>query len=370
VSAHNRPVQQRGRSRPTWAASAAGALLLLAAGGATAQAANSGAPGLRAVHPNPQGFFEYRLSPGGEHLVDSAVVSNQGDSPGDLLVYAADGYTSHVGGIVYGERNEPLRPAAAEGAGNGAGRWITPSVGGLHLDRGGSVTISFTTAVPAGTLPGDYVGGLVAENPTPADVNGGGLRVTQRSVVAVVVHVPGAVHGGWSIGAPTISVENGRRQVIAVPLASTGDTLAKPSLSGSLATCSGSVVERLDRRLDTFLPHSQINYPINIEDRVLPAGCYRLGLDLGEPGGSLVHADHELTITGPQAQVPHFVAPNASSAPTVAPAPSSGPSPLVLGLIGGVGVLLVGNLAALQQLRRHRRRSGASRPGSESGPPG
>jgi hypothetical protein len=340
-------------------------------GATAAAAASSGAPGLRAVHPNPLGFFEYRLSPAGERLVDTAVVSNQGDSAGDLLVYGADGYTSHVGGIVYGERNEPLRPAGAEGAGNGAGAWITPSQSRLHLAPGGSVTISFTTSVPSGTAPGDYVGGLVAENPTPADVNGGGLRVTQRSVVAVVIHVPGTVHTGWSIGAPTISVENGRRQVISVPLASTGDVLAKPSLRGTLATCEGSVVERLDRKLDTFLPHSQIDYPINIEDRVLPAGCYRLSLDFGEQGASLTHADSQLTITSPQAQVPHFVAPNAASAPTVAPGPStSGPSPLVVGLIVGVGVLLLGNLAALLQLRRHRRRSKASRPGAESGPPG
>jgi hypothetical protein len=332
----------------------------------SAQAASSGAPGLRAVHPNPQGFFEYHLSPGGEQVVDTAVISNQGATAGDLLVYGADGYTSHVSGIVYGERNEPLRPAGAEGAGNGAGSWITPSVSRLHLAAGSAVTISFTTAVPAGTAPGDYVGGLVAENPTPADVNGGGLRVTQRSVVAVVVHVPGTVRGGWSIGEPTISVENSRRQVITVPLASTGDVISKPSLKGILTTCSGStVVERLDRKLDTFLPHSQIDYPINIEDQVLPAGCYTLSLDFGEPGTS-VHADRQLTISPPQAQVPKFVSPNASSAPTLAAVPAAGPSPLVIGLIGGVGVLLLGNLLALLLLRRRHRRPPDA---AGSGPP-
>ena len=352
------------RSRRTWAAGVAGALLLLAPGGATAEAASSGAPGLRAVHPNPQGYFEYSLSPGGEHVVDTAVISNQGATAGDLLVYGADGYTSHVSGIVYGEREEPLRPARAEGAGNGAGSWITPSQSRLHLAAGSSVTISFTTVVPAGTAPGEYVGGLVAENPTPADVNGGGLRVTQRSVVAVMVHVPGPVHSGWSIGEPTISVENGSRQVITVPLASTGDVIGKPSLKGTLATCSGSVVvERLDRKLDTFLPHSQINYPIYIEDRVLPAGCYRLVLDFGEPGTS-VHADRQLTIRAPQAEVPKFVSPNASSPPTMAAPPSAGPSPLLLGLIGGVGVLLLGNLLTLLLLRRRRRPPAATESGS------
>jgi hypothetical protein len=365
VSAHNRPVRRRGRSRATWAAWIAGALLL-ALGGATVEAANSGAPGLRAVHPNPQGYFEYRLSPAGEQVVDTAVISNQGSVAGDLLVYGADGYTSHVSGIVYGERSEQLRPAGAEGAGNGAGSWITPSESRLHLAAGSAVTISFTTAVPAGTAPGDYVGGLVAENPTPADVNSGGLRVTQRSVVAVVVHVPGAVHSGWSIGDPTISVENGRRQVITVPLASTGDVVAKPTLKGTLATCSSSaLVERLDRKLDTFLSHSRVNFPINIEDQVLPAGCYTLSLDFGEPGTS-VHADRQLTISPPQAQVPKFVSPNASSAPTLAAVPAAGPSPLVIGLIGGVGVLLLGNLLALLLLRRRHRRPPDA---AGSGPP-
>jgi hypothetical protein len=211
------------------------------------------------------------------------------------------------------------------------------------------------------------VGGLVAENPTPADVNSGGLRVTQRSVVAVVVHVPGTVRSGWSIGDPTISVENSRRQVITVPLASTGDVVAKPSLKGILATCTGStVVERLDRKLDTFLPHSRINYPITIDDRVLPAGCYTLSLDLGEPGSS-VHADRQLTITPPQAQVPKFVVPNGASAPTLAAAPAGGPSPLVIGLIAGVGLLLLGNLLALLLMRRRHRRPPKA---TGSGPPG
>jgi len=368
-------VKRWGGSAAVGALCAASALGLLGASAAPVTAAGSGAPGLRAVHPNPQGYFEYRLSPAGEHVVDTAVVSNQGDAAADLLVYAADGYTSHVSGIVYGERTEPLRPAGpraratAPGAGSPSPRLRD---GKLRLDAGASTNVSFTTAVPAGTPPGDYVGGLVAENPTPATISGGGggLQVTQRSVVAVVVHVPGAVQGGWSIGQPTIHVENGRRQVVEVPLSSTGDQLAKPALNGTLATCAGSVVERIDRKLDTFLPHSTINYPINIDDRVLPAGCYRLALDLGEPGQALTHADRDLTISDPQAQVPHFAAPNAPPGATPAPTSGTGVSPLLIGLVGGVALLLLlGNLLLLVLLRRRRRRPEPVGRGAEAGPP-
>lgn len=341
------------------AAGAAGVLALLATPSPAAAAtpgASSGAPGLRAVHPNPHGYFEYTLGPG-RQVVDTAVVSNQGDAATDLLVYASDGYTSHVSGIVYGEQNQPLRPANEEGAGNGAGSWITPSPGRLHLAPAASVTVSFTTAVPAGAPPGDYVGALVAENPTPTSVNGGGLRVTQRSVVAVVIHVPGTVHRGWSIGEPTIQVENGSRQVIQVPLASTGDVLSKPVLRGTLTTCSGTLMERFDRQLDTFLPHSQIDYPFNIQDRVLPAGCYRLSLDLGQPGMALTHADRSLTISQANAQVPHFVSPSGASAPTPAAAPAGLP-PVVVGILGFAGLVLLGNLLLVANLllRRRRRR--------------
>jgi hypothetical protein len=125
------------------------------------------------------------------------------------------------------------------------------------------------------------------------------------------------------------------------------------------------VVEQLDRKLDTFLPHSRINYPLTIDDRVLPAGCYTLSLDLGEPGSS-VHADRQLIITPPQAQVPKFVVPNGASAPTLAAAPAGGPSPLVIGLIAGVGLLLLGNLLALLLLRRRHRRPPEA---TGSGPP-
>ncbi len=358
MSPYDPAVQPRGRRWRSGAAGAAAALALLAGAvttpAATPGAAGAGAPGLRAVHPNPEGYFEYTLGPGEQHVVDTAVVSNQGAAAADFLVYAADGYTSLVSGVVYGERDQPLRPAGAEGAGNGAGRWITPSTAGLHLDPGASVTISISTAVPPGTAPGDYIGGLVAENPTPATVNGGGLRVTQRAVVAIVVHVPGAPHGGWSVGAASISVENGRRQVITVPLASTGDLLAKPLLDGTIASCSGKVYERVDRRLDTFVPHSRIDYPITIDDQILPAGCYRLQArdrrdrpepDHGRPGAD----DHRSAGAGaplrPAERGGH---------PAIAPA-SGGVPLLVVVLVIGVVVLLLGNLLLLFLLRRRRR---------------
>ena len=63
------------------------------------------------------------------------------------------------------------------------------------MQPGQQTTVAYTVQVPAGTHAGDYVGGISAENPVPTAAapsgQGVGLNITQRSVIAVVVHVPG-----------------------------------------------------------------------------------------------------------------------------------------------------------------------------------
>ena len=131
--------------------------------------------------------------------------------------------------------------------------------------------------VPAGTHAGDYVGAISAENPVPTAAppsgQGVGLNITQRSVIAVVVHVPGQLTPpNFKVGKPTIAVENQRRQVITFPLTYGGDTLIKPHLAFSIVGSDGKTLLHFDQQLDTFVPHTTIHYPFPIDKTILAAG--------------------------------------------------------------------------------------------------
>jgi hypothetical protein len=112
--------------------------------------------------------------------------------------------------------------------------------------------------------------------------------VTTRTIVALVVRVPGPAKAAASFGRPKVDLQQ-RRQVILVPIRDSGSLLMKPSLSGIVRRCgSGTALLRLHRSLDTFVPRTRIGFPWYPQP-MLPAGCYRarLVLRLDENGPRL-----------------------------------------------------------------------------------
>ena len=245
------------------------------------------APGIFPVHPGPHGYFEYTLAAGAS-ATGSIVVHNLTASPVDYLLYITGATTSPAGGVAYGQ---------AQAKPYGAAAWIQLSMATVHVLALGAVQVDFTLLVPGATVPGDYVAGLAAETPTatPTTVSNsakGGvtLLATTRVIVAVVVHVPGPAAAAARFGPPSVGLQQHRRQVLTIPIDDTGNILMKPYLAGVLRSCAGGqVVLSLSRRLDTFVPHTSIDYPWYLNSQVLPAGCYRasLALDLGAGGTRL-----------------------------------------------------------------------------------
>jgi hypothetical protein len=266
--------------------------MVLASAGAPAWASSSpsapAAPGLFPVHPGPNGYFEYTLSPA-TATSGAVVVHDLTASAARYLVYVTGVTTSPTSGVAYGQLEaHPLSTAA----------WVQLSAGSVQLLAKGAVTVHFTVAVPGATPPGDYVAGLVAQTPptptatAPASSTKGGVRLltTTRVIVAVVVHVPGPAAAAARFGQPSVGLQQHRRQVLTIPLHDTGNVLMKPYLAGDLRNCSGGPpVLRLARQLDTFVPHTSIDYPWYLNNQVLPAGCYQatLTLTLGAGGTRL-----------------------------------------------------------------------------------
>lgn len=253
---------------PTWASSSPSA---------------PAAPGLFPVNPGPHGYFEYTLPPGGA-TSGTIVVHDLTTSPARYLIYVTGATTSPVGGIAYGQPE--LRP-------QGTAAWVRLSAGSVQVSANSAVTIHFTVTVPGATRPGDYVAAMVAQTPTPTVAapsqstnTGVRLLTTTRVIVAMVVHVPGPVAPAARIGLPNLGLQQHRRQVLTIPIDDSGNMLMKPYLAGNLRNCSGGPpVLRLARQLDTFVPHTKIDYPWYLNNQILPAGCYRATLTLGVGAG-------------------------------------------------------------------------------------
>lgn len=95
--------------------------------------------------------YSYALDPGGR-LDDGLVVVNNGATPLDLAVYAADAFTTTTGGLDL--RTRDRKPT-------GVGAWVHPGKSHVTVQPGQSTEVPFTVSVPADATPGDHLGGIV-----------------------------------------------------------------------------------------------------------------------------------------------------------------------------------------------------------------
>ncbi|MHB8572938.1 MAG: WxL protein peptidoglycan domain-containing protein [Candidatus Dormibacteria bacterium] len=324
----------------------------------SARAGAQSAPGLRPAHPGPfgqatSGYFDYTLNPG-ETRSDDVIASNGNDTGSDFPMFAVDGETSDLSGVVYTDQGAPLTHL---------GTWIHLPLTTLHLDPGATTDVTFTVTVPAGTPSGDYVGGVAAASPDSTTTSGGplALKVVQRTILAVVVHVPGASNPGLQVGSSSITLENNRRQVLGVTMANTGNVFIKPVITGDLETMDGKPVVTLDRQLDTFVPFTTITYPFYLDGIVLGPAQYRLRMtaSLGPSSSAPPAQVNDILEVTPA--VAHVTLPAANGAPPVRfinPPPSSPVGQTnwpALAVAGVVALLALNGLGISAFLRRNRR---------------
>jgi len=192
------------------------------------------------------------------------------------------------------------------------------------------------------------------------------INVTTRSVVAIVVTVPGPQTYGIQLGQPSVHVETGVRQVLDIPMTSTGDMLMYPYLNTSLRSCSGGpTLLSLHRQLDTFVPRTSIQYPWYLQTpqhlQVLPAGCYLVGVQVLRSAGGTQLADQTFRVQIKAAQASN-VHPNKLFSPHPVIVHNSG-FPLWLLILLVILALLVGigaNRIPVWLRRRRERQAGAS----------
>lgn len=138
-------------------------------------------------HGTDRENFRYTLDPGAT-LTDELVVTNHGDAPLGLDVYAADGYTTTSGQLDVLTRDTD----SAE-----VGLWLEPGVERVRLDPGESIDVPFTLRVPDDATPGDYAGAILTSRTVSAQE--AGLDYEARSGVRVYLRVAGDLAPGLSV---------------------------------------------------------------------------------------------------------------------------------------------------------------------------
>jgi hypothetical protein len=313
------------------------------------QAAGAGsapAPALNTQHHFPNGYFEYTAAAGAT-INDTVLVGNGGASPGSFYIYSSDGVTSPATGVVYADRVHPLPDGPAGNGEYGAGAWIHLSVNSLRVDPGAQIPVTFSATVPASVHPGDWVGSISSEITAPQSVptaGAVGLRVIERTTLAVVIHVPGDVdRTSVTVGAPSVKVDPDGRQVVNIPLQYLGDVLLKPVMHFRLTDQRGNVLAKFDGQYDTFMPHTTLlySYPLTAP---LGQGTYEFSGDFGATG-HLKHFDYKLTIGSAQ-----VAPPRPAPEPTTAPQDQAWWLPLLL----IIPLLIVGTVLLVLALRRDR----------------
>lgn len=133
--------------------------------------------------------YSYTIDPG-TTVDDALVVANHGETPVELAVYAADGYTTEGGEfnvLVGGETSVAV------------GAWVHAQTERITVAPGGTAEIPFTIQVPDNATPGDYAGGILTSLVQPEEESG--ISVDRRLGIRMALRVSGAI-------APALAVEN------------------------------------------------------------------------------------------------------------------------------------------------------------------
>ncbi|MFV0309877.1 MAG: WxL protein peptidoglycan domain-containing protein [Desertimonas sp.] len=138
--------------------------------------------------PSNRASFEYDLAPG-ESTEDWVGVTNHGDEPITLRLYASDAFTTTSGGF-------DLLPSTDVPV--DVGSWIVLEQSDVVLQPGERADVAFTLTVPANATPGDHPGGIVASFLSEGD---GAVLVDQRVGSRVYLRVDGEL-------APALVVED------------------------------------------------------------------------------------------------------------------------------------------------------------------
>lgn len=264
------------------------------------------------ANPLTKSYFIFDSKPG--VVVKSRVrVTNVGTAKGSVSLYPVDATTGQTSGAVYLNQDDPRKDVGA---------WITLGAQELTLNPGESQIVSFQMIIPGSVRSGQHLGGIVAENLTPAGTtptpnankNTGTIQINVKNltIIAVQVNLPGSPIEHMSASGIQAGGEDGYQRLL-VGLNNTGNVMLKPSGTLQVTNAQGQNIGNFSLKLDTFLPQTSIDYPVAINGPALGVGDYQAILNLTYGHGQALHYTTKFSIT--QQQVTQVFSSNQTQAP-------------------------------------------------------
>ena len=267
------------------------------------------------VAPQAGSYYVFDGQPG--TIIQGEIrVVNDGAAAGAVRLYAVDAVTGQTGGTVF-----PLHDDVRQAAGD----WVILGADEFTLGAGESQIVPLTITVPAGVRAGHHVAGIVAEPielDDVVDANAGAgaanfqVKIQNRTAMAVQINLPGTAVEQVDVIAITAGGQQGH-QALLISMRNSGTLMLKPAGTLIVTNAAGEKLQSLEFTLDTFLPETEIHYPVYVKSEALPPGEYEAELTLEYGEGQETSHQLGFTITETQlAQV--FESRQALSAPEMA----------------------------------------------------
>jgi hypothetical protein len=204
---------------------------------------------------------------------DRIRIVNTGGRTGTAYLYPVDGTTGQTSGAVYLSRPSPRHDVGA---------WIRLARSTVTLGPGKDVIVPFTIRVPRSVRAGDHLGGIVAENASVTKSTGHGalqIRIKHLTIDAVELQLPGRVVARADVTGVKAGGEHGY-QYVYLHLLNPGTFMIKPAGSLLIRDSRGRRVAKRSLLLDTFLPRTNIDYPVLLPHQALGPGRYAATVNL------------------------------------------------------------------------------------------
>ncbi|MEJ7715757.1 MAG: hypothetical protein WKF40_08700 [Thermoleophilaceae bacterium] len=117
--------------------------------------------------------------------------------------------------------------------------------------------------------------------------------------MAVQVNVPGPRVNKLLIDAAKSGGSQGGNQTVLLGLRNDGNTMVKPTLAVQVKD-GGRVLQRRRVKLDTFLAHTRIDYPVPVRKKALPSGSYTASVVIDDGLGHVSRADRDFKVSSKQ----------------------------------------------------------------------
>jgi hypothetical protein len=210
----------------------------------------------------PRAYLQPVLTPG-KPYVDSVTVANYTADPLTFHLYGADAINTPGGGLSLRRRTDVQ---------SDIGKWITLPYSLLTVPARSYSVVPFAIVPPPHAVPGDHVGGIVAEETQGIKARAGSTPITVVEAVGVRVYgrVVGPLHPSLSLQQVSLSVKSSAatqfggtvRADVGFIVVNSGNTVLSPRTTVTLSTPFGTAARRTVA-VDLLLPGFSVPFAVS-----------------------------------------------------------------------------------------------------------